>query len=82
MYIANRNGLLELIRRGWKTILLLLVVTTTVAFVYIEFRPEKVSSAPNVITGFITAIGFFLAFFSTQAYERWWEARKIWGGDR
>jgi putative membrane protein len=26
-----------------------------------------------------TAVSFFIGFFTAQAYDRWWEARKIWG---
>jgi len=26
-----------------------------------------------------TATSFFIVFFTAQAYDRWWEARKIWG---
>ncbi len=25
------------------------------------------------------AVSFFIAFYTAQAYDRWWEARKIWG---
>jgi putative membrane protein len=27
-----------------------------------------------------TAIAFFIGFNNNQAYDRWWEARIIWGG--
>ena len=27
-----------------------------------------------------TALAIFLAFRNNSAYDRWWEARKIWGG--
>lgn len=79
MYTVKRISVFELIVRGWKKNLLLVVATTAITFVYIEFRPEKAVAAPSVFTGFVTAIAFFVAFFSTQAYGRWWEARKIWG---
>lgn len=36
---------------------------------------------PIAIPAFLgTAIVFILAFRTNQAYERWWEARKAWGG--
>ena len=57
----------------------MVAVTTAVTFVYVELRPEKAVPAATLVSGFITAISFFVAFFSTQAYDRWWEARKIWG---
>ena len=79
MYIKNRISVLELFTLAWKSLLLLVAVTTAVTFVYIELRPEKAVPAATLVSGFIIAISFFVAFFSTQAYDRWWEARKIWG---
>jgi putative membrane protein len=32
-----------------------------------------------VVTVLGTAISFFIGFINAQAYDRWWEARKIWG---
>jgi len=32
-----------------------------------------------MITVLGTAISFFIGFINSQAYGRWWEARKIWG---
>ena len=33
------------------------------------------------IIGFVgTGISIFLAFITNSAYDRWWEARKVWGG--
>jgi len=26
-----------------------------------------------------TALAFFIGFTNNQSYDRWWEARKIWG---
>ena len=33
----------------------------------------------TAITIFGTLISLLLAFRTAQAYDRWWEARKIWG---
>jgi len=32
-----------------------------------------------VVTVLGTALAFFIGFLNNQAYDRWWEARKIWG---
>jgi len=38
-------------------------------------------SVPGGIIGVLgTAIAFFIGFNNNQAYDRWWEARIIWGG--
>jgi putative membrane protein len=35
---------------------------------------------PSIIPAVLgTAIAFFVGFNNNQAYDRWWEARKIWG---
>jgi putative membrane protein len=36
---------------------------------------------PNNIPALLaTALAFFIGFNNTQAYQRWWEARTVWGG--
>ena len=56
-----------------------LAACVTVLFVtdrYQELLPEM----PLTIPAFIgTAISVLLSFKLSQSYERWWEARKIWG---
>ena len=43
---------------------------------YVELLPEM----PLTIPAFIgTAISILLSFKLSQSYDRWWEARKIWG---
>jgi putative membrane protein len=34
---------------------------------------------PLAVTILGTALAFFVGFINNQAYDRWWEARKIWG---
>lgn len=56
-----------------------LIVSLTVLFItekYHELLPEM----PLTIPAFIgTAISILLSFKLSQSYDRWWEARKIWG---
>ena len=33
-----------------------------------------------VVAMLATALAIFLAFRNNSAYDRWWEAREIWGG--
>ena len=32
-----------------------------------------------IVTVLGTAISFFIGFINSQAYDRWWEGRKLWG---
>ena len=56
-----------------------LIVSLSILFItdkYEELLPEM----PLTIPAFIgTAISILLSFKLNQSYDRWWEARKIWG---
>ncbi len=56
-----------------------LIVSLSVMFItdkYQELLPEM----PLTIPAFIgTAISILLSFKLSQSYDRWWEARKVWG---
>ena len=58
------------------------------SFVYILQRAEQGHSFEyllihlpfGIVAMLATALAIFLAFRNNSAYDRWWEARKIWGG--
>ena len=79
MYIKKRIGVFELFAWNWKGLLLIVTTVSTVTFIYLELLQQYATVSMIVVTGFATAISFFIAFFTAQAYDRWWEARKIWG---
>ncbi|WP_029147725.1 bestrophin family protein [Methylophilus sp. 5] len=61
--------------------LLIFVATLSAAVVSVyTFRPDwlpKLDGGPFALLGITLSI--FLAFRNNACYERWWEARKIWG---
>ncbi len=61
---------------------LLRVLFISVLFHTIKiFFAEQLPSIPfALITVLGTSISLLLAFKLSQSYERWWEARKVWGG--
>ena len=79
MYIKKHISIFELTTRYWKSLTLIIVMVSAATFVYLELLHPYVSMSMNVVAGFSTAISFFIAFVTAQAYDRWWEARKIWG---
>ena len=79
MYIRKRISIFELAVRNWKSVILIVVTVAAATLVYLELLRPYVKVSMIVVTGFSTAISFFIAFFTHQAYDRWWEARKIWG---
>lgn len=56
-----------------------LIVSLLVLVITDQFR-ELLPEMPLTIPAFIgTAISILLSFKLNQSYDRWWEARKIWG---
>ncbi|MBX3723445.1 MAG: hypothetical protein KF713_16500 [Turneriella sp.] len=58
--------------------LLLVSVFSVGTFMAHEFL-EKIDLPIHIPAFLGTAISLVLAFMINQAYDRWWEARKIWG---
>ncbi|MBU1822440.1 MAG: hypothetical protein KKG00_13145 [Bacteroidetes bacterium] len=59
--------------------IIVLIISFVVLFLtkkYQDFLPEMPLSVPAFIG---TAISILLSFKLNQSYDRWWEARKIWG---
>lgn len=79
MYINKKLSIVEIFTESWRVQLTLLLVVSGATLSYIHFLEEYVSLSPVLITVLGTAISFFIGFINSQAYGRWWEARKIWG---
>ncbi len=60
---------------------MLVVICISVVIGYLhKFQFAEEIAVPYVIPTVLgTAISLLLAFRTNQSYERWWEARKIWG---
>ena len=69
-YIARK------IRRDF----LLVMVISVGGAVLVEYERAYLPELPVAIAAFLgTAISLILSFKLNQTYDRWWEARKIWG---
>lgn len=69
-YILNK------VKFDFAYVLIVSIVVLVVTDRYRELLPEM----PLTIPAFIgTAISILLSFKLNQSYDRWWEARKIWG---
>lgn len=63
-----------------KNELLLVTVYAVAIALFHRFLPEYRISIPIAVPAILaTIISLLLAFRSNQAYDRWWEARSIWG---
>jgi len=84
MYVKFPVSLFKRIRVIWRyqgvMVLRILIYATVGYFVWDHLdNPEQfISTQPISILGI--ALSIFLGFRNNAAYDRWWEARKTWGG--
>lgn len=79
MIVTKGIHLKTLIRWSFHHIIWLFVFMGTVALLYkYNFIKLEIPWLPVSVIG--TAVAFYVGFKNNQAYDRLWEARKIWGG--
>lgn len=62
-----------------KEIILISAYSVCIAVMYDNFHFTRISIPLSVPMILGTVISLLLAFRSSQAYDRWWEARTLWG---
>lgn len=79
MLLEKRIPVLYIINKIKLDMMYVLLVSTIVLLVT-DYCRNDIPKMPLTIPAFIgTAISILLSFKLSQSYERWWEARKIWG---
>nr|WKN38906.1 bestrophin family ion channel [Tunicatimonas sp. TK19036] len=63
----------------WRSMLYFFLLSLTVYILHIEFDVKQLSIPFNAVATLSTALAIYLGFKNNNAYDRWWEARKIWG---
>lgn len=79
MILDRTIPLRYILGKVWKDLLVVMFLGLTVHFGTQHFRnyfPEMPLSIPAFLG---TAISVLLSFKMNQSYDRWWEARKVWG---
>jgi len=76
LLFAMRGSVLPHIVRPLLALILLATATTAIEAVWHPL-PE-VDATPFTVFGI--ALSLFLGFRNNAAYDRWWEARRLWGG--
>ncbi|WP_199117289.1 bestrophin family protein [Pedobacter sp. ASV28] len=80
MLIVKNIKLSRIIINTWYVDLIMIASCMGAYFVR-EYLIAYHFSIPTIIPTVLgTAIAFFIGFNNNQAYDRWWEARKVWGG--
>ncbi|WP_410478727.1 bestrophin family protein [Pedobacter frigidisoli] len=79
MLIIQNIRLSRILRNTWQ-VDLIMIASCTAAYFVREYLIAHHFVIPTIIPTVLgTAIAFFIGFNNNQAYDRWWEARKIWG---
>jgi putative membrane protein len=79
MLLNKRIPVTYIINKVKFDLLYVLIVSVIVLFVTEKYK-TLLPEMPLTIPAFIgTAISILLSFKLSQSYDRWWEARKIWG---
>ncbi|WP_225000311.1 bestrophin family protein [Cesiribacter sp. SM1] len=63
----------------WKHLLYYTILSIIVFLLHDHFEIIILHLPFSTITALSTALAIFLGFKNNNAYDRWWEARKIWG---
>ncbi|MFT6872815.1 MAG: putative membrane protein [Roseivirga sp.] len=79
MIVSKGISFIKIIQWSWIHILWLLLFSSCIATLY-YFNILKITIPWLPISVIGTAVAFFVGFKNNQAYDRMWEARKIWGG--
>lgn len=66
-------------RKTWRINLIIVGEVFFVVVAYHYFIQDYFEIPAWLATILGTAIAFFIGFTNNQAYDRWWEARKVWG---
>nr|WP_121273197.1 bestrophin family ion channel [Pedobacter schmidteae] len=79
MLLVQNIRLSRILINTWQ-VDLIMIASCTVAYLIREYLLVHHIEIPSIIPALLgTAIAFFIGFNNNQAYDRWWEARKIWG---
>lgn len=79
MLIGTSIRLSRILKNTWQ-VDIVMIISCTIAYLAHRFLIRHHFDIPAIIPTVLgTAIAFFIGFNNNQAYDRWWEARKIWG---
>ena len=79
MLLDKRIPLSYILKKVWREVLTITLVGTALhygTFHFVDDLPELPLPIPTFLG---TAMSVILGFKMSQSYDRWWEARKVWG---
>lgn len=79
MIVRGGTSVWRALLTDWPALLYFSALSVLAEFVN-HYWPLKHTALPELpLSVLITAMSIFLAFQINQCYERWWEARRLWG---
>ena len=79
MLTTRRMPLRLILRSNWMELLGAIAYATLIYFADRQFDRWLPEIPPTIVGLLGTSIALFLGFRINSSYDRWWEARKIWG---
>ncbi len=79
MIVSRNLNWKHIVYYTWKSMIYFFMLSLLVYVLHIQFNFERLSIPFNAIATLSTALAIYLGFKNNSAYDRWWEARKIWG---
>lgn len=79
MLIVHNIRISRILKNTWQVDIIMIVTCVCAYLVHHTLLHSHIEVPVIIPTVLGTAIAFFIGFNNNQAYDRWWEARKIWG---
>jgi ion channel-forming bestrophin family protein len=79
MIVSRNLKLSHIVFYAWKPMLYFAALSIAVYVGHIVFDMHGLTLPFNAVATLSTALAIYLGFKNNNAYDRWWEARKVWG---
>ena len=79
MLLNKRIPLSYTLKKIWPELLVVTIISNIIVFLDKNYNVNNYALPLTIAAIIGTAISLVLAFRTAQAYDRWWEARKVWG---
>lgn len=79
MIVHRKLYIRHVLFHSWKSLSYYFVLAVLVYVLHHSLEIDQLSVPFNAVALLSTALAIFLGFKNNSAYDRWWEARKIWG---
>ena len=80
MYVKRNLSLPFMLRYTWLSLVWTTLYSAATLTVFFHLSIKWIDVPFELVTAVGVAVAFFIGFKNNQAYERFWEGRKIWGG--